>query len=83
MKKLLMVCLLMAGCSALPSTAVKVEVPVLVPCIISHIDTPAFAVDSLSIDAGIWSQMLALRADRIQRKAYEHVLTEAMKACQK
>lgn len=82
---LLIVCIIFAGCAGIkpqPAT-IKVEVPVPVPCIISQIELPDFAVDDLSVDAGIWPQMLSLRAERIQRKAYEHVLEQAIKACQK
>ena len=43
---------------------------------------PAFAVDALSIGAGIWEQMSALRAERIQRIGYETELEAAVKACQ-
>ena len=43
---------------------------------------PAFAVDALPLNAGIWRQMQALRSERLQRQGYEIQLEAAVKACQ-
>jgi len=60
---------------------VEVKVPVPVPCRVAMPERPAFAVDTLAIGAGIWAQMLALRADRLQRKGYEAELEAAARTC--
>ncbi len=92
MKKLSLIVLLLTGCAGFNAPAVvKVSVPVSVPCIIATINKPDFAVDALPADppAGVsrsdfvWDQMRALRADRIQRQAYEKIIESAIKACQK
>jgi hypothetical protein len=75
--------IVLAGCSSNSAPAVvRVEVPVLVPCVIEKVQKTEFAVDNLDVDAGIWNQMSALRANRLQRKAYESVLEAAIKSCQ-
>lgn len=61
---------------------VEVKVPVAVPCKTPMPERPAFAVDSLPLDAGIWEQMKALRAERLQRQGYEAELEAAVEACQ-
>ena len=73
----------LAGCASSNPAVVTVDVPVSTPCIIQKIDTPDFAVDSLPVGSGIWAQMGALRADRLQREAYEQVLNAAIQECQK
>jgi hypothetical protein len=83
MKKFILVCVLLTGCaSASIPAAVRVEVPVPVPCVMVMPAPPTFAVDALPIGADIWDQMAALRADRIQRQAYEKILEVAIQACQ-
>jgi hypothetical protein len=82
MKKAILLCLFVTGCANQIPAVVRVEVPVSVPCVIKHVEKGGFAVDSLSTEADIWAQMAALRAERIQRKAYEAVLEAAIKACQ-
>ncbi|MBG6290057.1 hypothetical protein I5I61_21590 [Pseudomonas nitroreducens] len=61
---------------------VEVQVPVAVPCKITPVTRPAFAVDSLSLDAEIDEQMRALRAERKQRQGYEARLEAAVQGCQ-
>lgn len=83
MKKILLLCLLAAGCGAVkPPATVRVEIPIPIPCKVVVPDPPVFAVDALPLNAGIWDMMNALRADRIQRRAYEKSLEAAVKACQ-
>lgn len=74
----------LAGCAAAPTAPVvtEVKVPVAVPCRAPNVEWPAFAVDTLPIGSGIWQQMVALRAERLERKAYETELEAAIKACQ-
>lgn len=50
---------------------IEVQVPVAVPCKITPVGRPAFAVDSLPLGAAIDEQMRALRAERKQRQGYE------------
>jgi hypothetical protein len=83
MRKLALVCIFLTGCASTGIPAVvRVEVPVPVPCVIVIPTPPAFAIDALPIGASIWDQMAALRADRIQRQAYEKMLEAAIQACQ-
>ncbi|MDF3864189.1 hypothetical protein P3W53_06950 [Pseudomonas denitrificans (nom. rej.)] len=60
----------------------EVQVPVAVPCKITPVQRPAFAVDSLALDAEIDEQMRALRAERNQRQGYEARLEAAVQGCQ-
>jgi hypothetical protein len=83
MKKILLLCVLVTGCGSFkaPST-ITVDVPVYTPCVIAQIDRPDLAVDNLPIGSNIWEQMKALRAERIQREAYESILEKAIQSCQ-
>lgn len=75
--------IVLSGCaSTRVPVVVQVKVPVLVPCKITQIDKPVFAVDELQIGSDAWTQMRALRADRLQRKGYEEILEGAIKSCQ-
>lgn len=84
---LIVLVLLLAGCAGKVADApepqlVRVEVPVQVPCRTERVQRPAFAVDALLLGASIDEQMRALRAERLQRKAYEKRLEAAIDACQ-
>lgn len=74
----------LAGCATTPPPVqpVEVRVPVAVPCKAPTPERPAFAVDALPLGSGIWDQMKALRAERLQRQGYETELEAAVKACQ-
>ncbi|PZQ98788.1 MAG: hypothetical protein DI539_29050, partial [Flavobacterium psychrophilum] len=67
MKRLTVVlCLALAGCAAqvvepTEPTAVRVEVPVQIPCRTERVRRPVFAVDVLPVGAAIAEQMRALR----------------------
>jgi hypothetical protein len=81
----LALCSLGVGCASTSTPTpvpVEVKVPVPVPCKVSVPTPPVFAVDALPLGAGIWDQMLALRAERLQRKGYEAVLITTIEACQ-
>lgn len=82
MKKFLLICALLAGCGTLkPPAVVRVEVPISIPCTVRQLPPPPFAVDTLTYDSDIWDMMAALRAERIQRQAYEKLLEAAIAAC--
>ena len=76
--------LALTGCATPlpPAKPTEVRIPVPIPCRVPMPERPSFAVDALALDADIWDQMAALRADRLQRQAYESELEAAIKACQ-
>ena len=76
--------LALSACASSPLVVhpVEVRVPVAVPCKTPTPSRPAFAVDALSLGAGIWEQMSALRAERFQRIGYEAEFEAAVNACQ-
>lgn len=83
---IIMAALAVAGCggvNTVPPVGApqEVKIPVAVPCKAPAVTIPAFAVDALSLGAGAWDQMAALRAERLQRKAYEAELEAAVGAC--
>lgn len=76
--------ILLVACAEKPeprTVYVKVDTPVLVPCRVTMPDKPVFAVDVLKLGQPIDVQMRALRADRLQRRAYELKLEAAIEAC--
>lgn len=78
---------ILAGCASTPALPPapkiqKVDVPVEVTCKSPAVTPPLFAVDSLPIGSGIYDQMAALRAERLQRIGYEKELIAALKSCQ-
>lgn len=74
---------MLAGCAAQEVVRpIEVKVPVAVPCTVDMPSKPTSAVDTLPIGSNIWRQMAALRADRINRLAYEKELEAAIAACQ-
>lgn len=75
--------LALTGCAGMrhPDT-VEVKVPVAVQCKAPQVDKPAFAVDALPLGASIYSQMKALRAERLQRIAFESELEAGIRAMQ-
>ncbi|MGQ0711191.1 MAG: hypothetical protein ACT4NV_15760 [Rhodoferax sp.] len=72
----------LAGCAGMAPKVQEVKVPVPVPCKVDTPAKPAFAVDGLPVGAGIWEQMKALRAERLQRQGYEAELEAAVQSCQ-
>ncbi|MDD5175746.1 MAG: hypothetical protein PHQ05_04915 [Sterolibacterium sp.] len=84
MKMLLpLLIVLLAGCVTLPPAPVvtEVDIPIGEKCEAPVPKQPSFAVDALPIGADIYAQTKALRAERQQRKGYEHELEAAVKAC--
>jgi uncharacterized lipoprotein YmbA len=74
--------LALTGCATTAPMVQEVLVPVSVPCRVEPPVQPAFAVDSLPVGSGIWEQMKALRAERLQRQGYEAELEAAIQSCQ-
>lgn len=81
---ILLAALLLTGCAGLMPApkVVEVKVPVQVQCKVVPPERPLFAVDGLPVGSGIWEQMKALRAERMQRIGYEVELEAAVRACQ-
>lgn len=81
MKRLLLLALIaaLAGCDTLPK---RVEVPISVPCRVTLPERPAWAIDALAADSGLYDRVRALLAERVQRQGYEAQLEAAAKACQ-
>lgn len=82
MTRALLLSLLLAACATTPPDVVEVPTPIPVPCRIATPARPDFAVDALDLGVSIWDQMRALRAERLQRKAYERELEAAVESCQ-
>jgi hypothetical protein len=78
-----LVAVLLSGCAAekVVTRVERVEVPVSVPCRPAEVARPALATDALALDAGIWDQMRALRAERLQLRGYAVRLEAALAGC--
>ena len=77
--------IVLAGCATTPPEVrtVTQTVKVPVPCDPPAPKKPAWAVDSLPLNAEIDAQMRALRADRQRSKGYESELEAALSSCRK
>lgn len=76
---------LLAGCSAAreaPPQTIRVEVPVSVPCRPTWPEKPAWPTDGLALDAPLWDQMAALRAERKLMRGYVGGLEAALRGCE-
>jgi hypothetical protein len=78
---------LLVGCGAKPAPEVRivtqrVEVPIRVPCVPNRGTAPAYAADSVPLDATIFELVRALLQDRLQRQARDIELNGALDACQ-
>ncbi|WP_411835616.1 hypothetical protein ACLBNB_19755 [Pseudomonas chlororaphis subsp. aurantiaca] len=85
MKLLLVgVVVLLAGCAGREPEvrAVRVEVPVQVPCRTQKVEVPSWATAGLKKSDGLELKMRALLAERRQRIAYERELVAAAGACE-
>lgn len=71
--------LLLAGCASAPPAPVRVEVPVMVPCLGAVPLRPAYEFDKLSATATDGEIILALARDWVSGRKYEGKL-EAMNA---
>lgn len=79
MKAVLLVVLLLAGCST--PMRERVLVPVPVPCRVELPGVPAWATDGLPAGAPLWDLARALLAERQQRIGYEAQLRAALESC--
>lgn len=77
-----------AGCAAAPCIpqgpapeVVRATVAIPTPCTPPAVARPSWAVDALPLGATLPEQQTALRAERLQRKAYEAELEAAVRAC--
>jgi len=73
--------LALAGCTSTPPTPVRVEVPLMVPCIGEVPERPAFEFDKLSASATDGEFVLALARDWPRGRAYERVLKAVIEGC--
>lgn len=83
---LMMVAVLLTGCSVRPAPVevrtVRVEVPVQVPCKVRRVTAPAWAADGLRKTDSLEVKVRALLAERLQRQGYVDQLAAAVEACQ-
>lgn len=85
MKRLLLAMMLaLSGCAGSPSgmRAVRVEVPMLVPCKTEEVVSPAWAASGIPRSDPLEVKIRALWAERRQRIGYERELLAATRACQ-
>ena len=73
----------LVGCAnrELDVRAVRVEVPVLVPCKTQMITAPSWAAAALKKTDSLEMKVRALLAERRQRIGYEHELISAIDSC--
>ena len=81
---LLVLALVLAGCAAREPEvqAVRVEVPVLVPCKTKAVAVPPWAAQGLKKSDSLEVKVRALLAERRQRLGYERQLVAAVIGCQ-
>jgi len=72
---------LLAGCTSAPPAPVRVEVPVMVPCIGQVPPRPAYEFDKLPAMAMDGEIILALARDWLRGRAYEWGLEAAIAGC--
>lgn len=80
---LLLSALVLTGCAGREPEvrAVRVEVPVLVPCKTKEVAVPPWAAVGLKKTDSLEVKVRALLAERRQRVAYERILLSAVSAC--
>lgn len=72
---------LLAGCTTAPLAPVRVEVPVMVPCIGAVPARPAYEFDKLPATATDGEIILALSRDWLRGRAYEEALQAIVYGC--
>lgn len=72
---------LLAGCTTAPSAPVRVEVPVMVPCIGAVPARPAYEFDTLPPAATDGEIILALARDWLRGRGYEGELEAVIAGC--
>jgi len=81
MKRLIVACMLLAGCSGTPKLPDKVLVPVSVPCITEAIPAPAFVTDSELAKSTEYDFIISLARDRLERRQYIGTLEAVVEGC--
>ncbi|MGK5024579.1 hypothetical protein [Janthinobacterium sp. RB2R34] len=72
---------LLTGCASAPQTPVRVEVPVLVPCIGEVPQRPVYEFDKLPSTATDGEIVLALARDWARSRTYEQTLQATISGC--
>ena len=72
---------LLAGCTSAPPAAVRVEVPVMVPCIGAVPVRPTYDFDKLPPTATDGEAILALARDWARSRPYEIALEALVASC--
>ena len=75
------VLLALAGCASAPPAPVRVEVPVMVPCIRAVPARPAYEFDKLTATATDGEIILALARDWSRGRKYEGELAATIEGC--
>ena len=73
---------LLAGCTTAPTAPVRVEMPVMVPCIGTAPARPAYEFDKLPVTATDGEIILALARDWTRGRKYEGDLEAVIIGCQ-
>ena len=84
MKWLLVLLVALAGCAGQVEPeprAVRVEVPMAVPCRAPVVEVPTWATASLQKGDSLQTKVRALLAELEQRKGYEALLKAAIDSC--
>lgn len=72
---------LLAGCATAPPAPVRIEVPVMVPCIGEVPERPAYEFDKLPDMVTDGEIILALARDWLRGRGYEGELAALVEAC--
>lgn len=78
---LLGLCAAISGCATTATAPGTISVAVATPCQTDLPPRPAMPVDSVAMDADIWTMGTALWAERQIREAYEIALATRLKGC--
>ncbi len=73
--------LALAGCTTAPLAPVRVEVPVMVPCVGEVPPRPAYEFDKLTLTATDGEIILALARDWPRGRKYEGVIEALIEGC--
>ena len=72
---------MLVGCASAPPPPVRVEVPVMVPCVITTPQRPAYEFDTLPSTAADGEIVLALARDWVRSRPYEIALEAVVSGC--
>ena len=76
-----MLVLVLAGCGSAPPAPIRVEVPVMVPCVGEVPPRPAYEFDKLPSTATDGEIVLALARDWLRGRTYEAQLEAVVAGC--